>query len=474
MADISPLIVIEFNGTTARICRSIYKTGQRRVTACFSFELADSEEKTIQSFRREMKTRHLKAERVYLVLPRYMAMAKLLILPSQDEEEIDAMVALRMAREEGWGKEKDFIYNYKIFSRDKEGQVLVSVFLVQRSPLMKYVRLLGAAGLLPSRVTLNTQGLLGLSAFVSVKESEEGAKGVVFLNADQNTMDFNIVLNHHSIFSRTFSISKKDSPEFASHLAKEVKLSFELCRRMSHDYFQFDNKFYLTGLTKELELIDWQECLRRPIEKIDLTKSLRSSSFLKDILAHAPVSYASVLGLALKGNNDDGIDLTPPELKTQLKLIRRRRFIFKGLTAATLALLAFSFFLCFGIEQKIELTREAKRDLLKWTQVEKTLKNIRMSNFIEEKVLKDRWVFLLWDELYQERTVPVSLTDLEIEKDGGAVLQGSCSSAPDLFLFLQGLQRSHFFKNCRLDTMEEKKRQSDEKIRFKIFCQAKT
>jgi hypothetical protein len=422
------------------------------VTHCFSFEAGDREDRTAKKIMEQFSVNRLKIRDVILLLPRYAAISRLFRLPTKDMQEIKNMVALHISRESFCERADNIVYDWALIGFDKDGYALVSVFIMQKEMVNKYIRILEKAGISPLRVTLNTAGLLNWSKQNRAEIKESGAKCVYLLNADHDTFDFNLLLAGHSIFSRTFSLPGRLDPEYSNRLNRELKVSLELSRRLSGQFFDHDGKLYVTGTANALEGLDLEGCFQQPVER-----------FLKN----TPVSYAAVVGMALE-DSSTGIDLTPQGVKKKNKQEKKLFFLKQGVRFVGLTAIAVSLLLCMVVNKKIGKAQELKIELARSAALEKEAQGARLLKFLEKDVLQNSYICDVFYELYRFTPELVFLDDFKATGGRGLEWTGTSPDVQVLFQFLAALERSSYLKNVRIDYIEGQKNENDKKIKFKM------
>lgn len=446
------LTALEFNSATIRVCRSVARAGTRAITHCFSFLAQESEPETPQKIRREFKKHGLKSGLVILMLPRYIAISRLLRLPSTQGEELKEMVRLRVLRESLGIKPEEIVYDWHVVGQDKEGYTLVSVFVVQKARIKNYLSVLAKAGMSAELVTLNTAGFL--------HAAQQGARSISLLNADHETFDFNVLLAGQPVFSRTFSAPDYNDPSCFTQLSKELKVSFELARRLSGALFEPDGKLYITGVLDELNRQDLEDLLQRPVEFF---------SSHQGNVQDAPVSYAAVAGFVLNGR-DGAIDLTPDETRQEM---RRRRKIIGAKKAVYLALGVFwalSVIFILFLDKKIDMLNRLYRTMRADAALEIEARQFQLSGLFEKDVLKDKLTLDAFKALYELTPSGIFLSEFKIADNAMVSWSGESSDAKVLFEFLGLLRRSVIFKNARLEFMGEGAKNSAKSVQFEMGC----
>ena len=446
------LTALEFNSATIRVCRSVARAGTRDVTHCFSFSARESEPETPQKIRQQFKKHGLKSGHVILMLPRYIAISRLLRLPSTQGEELKEMVRLRVLRESLGIKPEEIVYDWRVVGQDKEGYTLVSVFVAQKERIKNYLAVLAKAGMSAELVTLNTAGFL--------RAAQQGVQCVSLLNADHETFDFNVLLAGHPVFSRTFAAPDYQDPLCFAQLSKELKVSFELARRLSGALFEPDGKLYITGVLDGLNRQDLEGLLQRPVEFF---------SSHQGSVQDAPVSYAAVAGFVLNGRQG-AIDLTPDETRQEM---RRRRKIVGAKKAVYLALgifWVFSVIFILFLDKKIDTLNGLYRTMRADAALEIEARPFQLSASFEKDVLTDKLYLDAFKALYEIVPTNIFLSEFKISEGAKASWSGESPDAKALFEFLGLLRRSAYFKDARLEFMENGAKDSNKSVRFEMEC----
>jgi Tfp pilus assembly protein PilN len=460
----TPLTVLEFNGTTVRISRSIREKAKRIVTHCFSFEASDFEKEAPGLIERTMRSHRLKPEDVILALPRYAVLSRFLRLPSQNEEEIKEMVSLMVFREGGNTKENQMIYDFKRVGFDRKGYALVTVFLISRERLKKYLDILKNARIFPARVTLNTQGLLNWSKLQSLETEDQAKQCIFLLNIDHGIGDFNVFAGGYPIFSRSFILSQ--DPDSGIHLSKEIKISLELFRRMGNGVLEWDERLYLTGAWKSQDAAILKNLNFKEVVPIDPVANLGDRISLANDMAGDSISYASVLGLALSPGTE-AIDIAPKELTVQVRKKKEQRLLRRLMIVMVAVIFGASFLFFMMIEAKIDRLLDSKKKLRRLSSYEKAMEEDQKRFYLEEKVLKTGSLLNILDRLYDLRPTAVFITDLDIEEGVSLSIAGFSTDLISVFDFMQRLKKSPLMESVRLDYVDAKQKGSE---KFRITC----
>lgn len=450
--DTHGLIAMEFNSSTVRICRSALLKNKRAVTHCSSFEARESEPETPEKLKNHLKKNHIDPRRVILMLPRYIAISRLLRLPMCDPAQMEEMVRLRAHRESFSIGFENMIYDWRTVGFDKDGYALVSVFIVRKDRVNGYLSVMEKAGIIPEFVTLNTSGFLNMPF--------EPDKRAYVLNADKGIVDFNVLLSGQAIFSRTFLLPEQKGREYFARLSKELKVSFGLLRRLPGYFLENEEKLYLTGVLDGLDGEGLKDCLNRPYEIYRPYERLPEN--------HS-VSFVAVAGMVLSGVNG-AIDLTPTEHKYRLKKDRLRIRLKRLSYFCVFIYLSASLAIVISINIKLKKIDGLRSEFRPEFQLEKEARQFELMKTINAGALKDINLIAPVDELYRITPEGVYLDSFEIGKNGEASLKGSAPCAATVLEFLARLRESVFFKNTRLDFINTRDKKDSSRVSFKMLC----
>lgn len=463
MALCSPTTVFEFSATTIRVCRCVTRRRKRILTHCFSFSQGRDEAETQGFIRAALKKNALKPENVILSLPRYAALARLRSFPTQDSSEIDQIAALYAARESSHHGDEVCVYDYQHVGFDRQGQALVQMFFIKKACVSSYMRVLKIAGITPERVTLNTQGLSYWGSSLKTNAETEVLRCVPVLNIDDHVFDFNMFVDGKTLYSRSIPSHEMD----LSVLAKEVKVSFQTCRRMSNFYPSSDTPLYVTGKTDGFDEKDFESLLSCPVETFNPVENLNTRSSLRRALKSDVVSYACAIGLAL-GAHSDGIDITPEELTEQKMRFSRLKSYRQFIIFATIALLLSSLFVLRLLQLKEELVSKRHSEIQRLLAFERSPYEIKKEDITRRVLSGHNEILNIFSELYRLTPASVFLTEFVIDDGDLIFMNGSCVDPELIRGYLKVLKESPFFPSASLQYMHQSSAGTAKKFDFKI------
>lgn len=439
--DLSPLTAVEFNTNTIRVCRSIQKKTGRLVTHCFYFEIPGVRQQFSKSLKGHLRRNGLKPQNVILAVPRHAAMLRFLRLPSQDKDEIDAMVGLYVRRQGSYGREGGMAYDYQLVGFDEKGYAQISVFYIQHERLQEYLGVLEESGITPVQVTLSTQGLLNLATVQSRAPDENKKRCMSFLNLDHDSGDFNIFFNGRCVFSRVFHIASGDFLQRRQWVLRELKVSQELFRHATQGCFVCEDKIYATGLTQPFEDAQIYRACRWPF--VDFHPQAKKN------LANTSVSFASALGLVL-GQSRTAIDMAPAALVRNIKHRKKERLLWRTVVVAWGVILASSFMLVGWRETNSKRCERLRQELVLLSDDAKALTAAQKLAYFQRHIVRRPSAQEKLAALYENTPASLDLISCAIEEDGRLVLTGEGQEASAVFAFWKTLKEKPFFRDSRL------------------------
>lgn len=188
------------------------------------------------------RRRHIRE--LCVVLPRSMFFTKLIHLPSVDEQEIKKMAALQMSQLLPYAQEQAVWDCIVCGQTDLVSDVLI--IAAQREAVMKYLRVLLAAGLSPTVVTLSSHVLASLLMTGGSTEHK------VLFFMDEYSTEICFCLDGRFYFSRGIIYGTKDFIDGNSDdFWAQVRLTFASLRK-SFPQYAAPSGVYLTRFTDKL------------------------------------------------------------------------------------------------------------------------------------------------------------------------------------------------------------------------------
>ncbi|MFH1691338.1 MAG: PilN domain-containing protein [Candidatus Omnitrophota bacterium] len=460
----SPTTVLEFNATTIRICRCATRKRKKILTHCFAFPIGSDDKETQSLIIAEMRRNALKPENVILSIPRYVAMSRLMDFPARQDQEISQIVGIYAARESAHSCAGVCVYDYQHVGFNKQGHALVQIFLIKQERLSSYVRILAGAGIIPDRVTLNTQGLSNWSSsLVCDDKTERVFRCVSVLNIDDHVFDFNTFLDGRTVCSRAILSSETGLPA----LVKEVKVSLESCRRMFDFYPASDVRLYVTGKLGRFDMEAFASLLPYPVERFNPIEDLNARPSIKAVLEDDDVSYASVVGLALD-TSADGIDITPDELTMQKERFYRWKIYRQSVVFLTVALLLASLLFLRLLQLKEEMISSKRSVIQQLLFFQKSPRELKKNSIVRHALSVNENAVGAFGELYHLTPEAIHLTELVIDEGQLKSMTGWSGDSAWIWDYLKVLRASPLFCSASLEYVHQGDIGSEKRADFKI------
>lgn len=183
-----------------------------------------------------VKMRRIAADRVHTVLPRHEMTARILLLPSHDEVEIDGMVRLGVEDYVPY-PENELVLDQCLLQRLPDGQARVLAVFAHRDVVEAHVSILRACGIEPEQISVSTACLASSAILAHGKDGEKFALvnlasgGVEVLVFNGNRLEYGRAV----ATSQDWSAAAAVGSEAVEELASEVRATVSAHRRETED-----------------------------------------------------------------------------------------------------------------------------------------------------------------------------------------------------------------------------------------------
>ncbi len=207
-----------------------------------SWSAADgSLEQALQDF---VKSHRIADDRVYTVLPRHEMTARILLLPSHSDEEIEGMIRLGVEDYVPY-PEHELVLDQSSLQRLPDGQSRVLAVFAHRDVVETHVSALRACGIEPRQISVST-ACLATSAILSHGESGErfalvnlASGGVEVLVFNGNRLEYGRAVATSQDWSAAASVGS----DAVEELASEVRATISAHRRETEDGIGAENVY---------------------------------------------------------------------------------------------------------------------------------------------------------------------------------------------------------------------------------------
>jgi Tfp pilus assembly protein PilN len=165
------------------------------------------------------------------------------------------------------------------------------------------------------------------------------------------------------------------------------------------------------------------------------------------------------------------LDLTSNELRIQKNMEEKRQQItWTGILAASLIMVV-SLIVLIQVYFKTAYLEQIKKEIAKIEKVASRVERMRRQVYLVESRLdaKLRSINVL-KEIHQLTPREIYYTNIDIEEEGKAVLQGRAAEMSNVFSFVTVLENSPYFQSVKTTYTTTKKDETGEYTKFEIIC----
>jgi len=428
---------------------------------------------TLSDFIKQRKL-ILTESRVTVLIPRSRAILRLMVFPSQQEDEIRSMIDLQVGNRIPYAREEVEI-DFQILSKTPEGYSKVAVVIIPQEIAMRYWKIFSDSKIPVHGITISSIGLWLLY--------QQQANPTT----DKPCAIFDLDIDHSEIClcSKTHWSTSREIPIGFEQMQKdgyvEILKQWELTQTSSKvdELMAPVETAYLVSTADRANALGGEMAKIQDnlvIKEILLTKSLclaRGVQWPKAMIDEG-MSVASLAGIAFNSQKPP-IDLIPRSVRqAQEQHIYQRQLVILGIWVMV-ALISLGLALGMGFFKKnVQLTRiedqlhEAKRDALK---VENQWKKV----YDIEGLIKNRLIFSdLAHEIYRLLPAHVYLVSITISEGSTLSLQGMSTNSVEINQFQRDLVGSPNFSKVSLDYVNKRVTQQGEVDYFKITSTLKS
>jgi Tfp pilus assembly protein PilN len=182
------------------------------------------------------------------------------------------------------------------------------------------------------------------------------------------------------------------------------------------------------------------------------------------------VSPSPLLGMAIKSKGLQ-LDLTSNELRIQKDMEQKRKQItLMGILMASIVMVL-SLLLLVKLYFKNAYLTQIKQEIKKIEKVAGYVERMRRHIFLVESRLdaKQRSINV-FHEVHRLTPKEIYFTNVNIEEEEKAILQGRAKEMSNVFSFVTTLENSSYFENVKTTYTTTKKDQDGEYTKFEIIC----
>ena len=412
----------------------------------------------VSEFSRKKKHKFL------FYLPRSVVTLRNLSFPSLEDQEIDSIVQLHLARQVPYARE-DIVYDYKVLQKTESGFTDILLGIVYRVMLRKHFLMFEKANIYGNEIRMSSFGLLSCAHRLSERVGEAN-KANIFIDIDLNYSDFIVYRDTQIIYS-------KSTPTGSKYLDNPVNLPKTIGDlRQSFTVFQTSNtglrpeRVYLSGMVRFPERMKemLQKELNLPVDIVKVEDPFGAVEGM-DILKKASekASFTSLLG-AFMDPASKGLTFSTSEsrMKNNIKEMLKDFIVTGSLVVYLLVLL--SFFSTGMSWLRDDFSKKLDKEILAMKAMDSGL--VRKSKKIK---LVDRYHNYSESFLFHyyniAKVLPkkITLERVIFEKNDELTLLGKASDMSEIFKFISILNETGFFRKVDL-RYSRKRREEDKEI----------
>jgi len=412
---------------------------------------------------------------VVLCIPRHLVTVRMLDLPSTDLKEIGGMVNLQVGKQTPYSKD-EIIFDHQIVGSGKEGYSRVMLVIVRRNLINDRIEVLQAAGVVIHRISVSSDGVYNWFALARPSQEEKEGEGVLVVDLDSNYSDINVIYKDRLVFTRNVLIGTKHllgaREKWLERFMSEVAQAREL---FIHEQGGVRiAEVFLAGAAQSIADLDrlLSVQLELTVNVVSPIQNIRVRGDI-DILQYEHFKFVSIcplIGIAMR-QKETGFNLTPSELQIQrLMEERRRQVTLMGVLFAVIVMLI-SFLTAIYIYQKNTYLAQLKKKISGIQKEASAVEKMRLCiNLVEGRLdVKMRTMNVL-HEIYRLTPKEIHFTNINIEENKQAVLQGRAFAMSNVFEFVTTLESSPYFENVKTTYTTTKKEKKVEYAKFEIIC----
>jgi Tfp pilus assembly PilM family ATPase/Tfp pilus assembly protein PilN len=471
------ITVLEIGKKWLKLVQTEKEKSLNRVCSLEAVDISSFSEKEIIDKVAGFKHKYnIDSQNLLICLPYDMATVKNLHLPSTSPAEIEDMVDLQVGKQTPYSSD-EIIKDYYISKSYTGGYSRVLLVIVHRDIIQRYLRIVEAAGLDVDRIGFSSEGFLEWGRFVCAEAIFIDKAGVL-INIDYDTIDFEVVAENDIIFSRNFSLG---SDQFSvSNQDWQEKFTEEITRSIYAYQNQVTDKevgkivISATKFAKQKinpELLE--EKIGLPVEVVDQLDRVKKTEQVLDSYnkwSEKNLSFAGLIGSSFIFSKQE-LDFIPQELKIERSFKERGRDIYRiGVISAFILLLLSGLFLV-RLYNKERYSAQLETRISEISDKTQKLSNMLAKvQAVRERMQTRGFSLDLIYEVHNAVLAEIYLSTLVFDGKENLVLRGNSSSMSEVFVFVNKLEESEYFKNVKARHTERREVQGKESVSFEILC----
>ena len=415
--------------------------------------ISQLEDKQISAlFAETLQQLKVKPYPLTLCIPRNQVTVRMLNLPSQDRNEINQMLGLRIAQIVPYKKE-EIVYDYVICGTDEIGYTKLMLVIVHRDILKRQLKIIEMAGFSADEITLSSFAVH--QRLLSSQKSDIGTQELyLVLDVDSLYTDFIVFNRENVLFTRGIAMKIEGAVNTSgiNKLWGEVRQSLVIF----HNEVSNKNplKMYLSGgkIVLELEKVVGGE--------FDIPAKVIAAPYPEH-----NVSFTALSELIL-GGRKKRISFIPPELQVRKNLKDRMREL--TITGSLAAYLFMALLLFFGGKLGVQQAYlNSLKDYNKTLQKDggRLLRDYKRIKFVQDFIYQRGAILDIFTQIQKIIPQDIAIDSISVRDDNSVTFKGHSRQTSEVFNFVKTLEGSKYFKNAVVkSTRTRKQNNSNEEI----------
>lgn len=458
---------IEIRESEIKLVQISAKGQEPSIEACVAEVIPSNDIKSAsEALRKILKSHSIKPKETTLVIPRQSVTTKTLSLPSRDPAEIEEMAGFQAIKQIPYPKE-EIAYGVSPIETTAEGYSKVMLVICHRDTVERPLEVLRSCGLVPSRVTLSSFGILNWLKMDPALTAETGPGPAILIECDRAATDIVIADKDKMIYTRGLTFGSGEGTGYAERLKEEVSRTLAI----------FEKEFpalkpamaVFTGYMPEIEAHKeyLEEAMGIKVEFRDPFKMFSSGIPERFKPFVVTTTFSSLIGNAA---GPERVDLLPKKMKAahSAKIKREETIVSVSLAAAVLILISLA--VTNKLHQKEELLRMLEMKLKQVAPAAEDIgKKKDIADIVRSESAQRGKPLLILNELYRIAPSSINLTLYKYD-EGRADIKGTASALSEVFRFVKLLDDSPYFRDVEVKYAAKRKGQEGEFVDFEITC----
>ena len=411
-----------------------------------------------------------------LLVPRRFVILRQMTLPSDQYEEIQDMIGLKLINNIPYPVE-DIIYQHHRLEKDGKNGSRVLVVIILKEVSQRYCRLLQQAGIKDGRLALSSFGIQQWLAYQEKVHKVHNSQSTVMINIDTQHCEICFCYNKSLYFSRSLPYGSEYLASGKSReLIDQIKLSLDAYQK--EQLGPAFAKILILSAQNEGEIL--KECLNKEMDiTVKAVKPLYGISGLSSsqsavLQLQKPWSLTAGLGLILS-NTSNLINLAPVEIHEEKQKREQRhrlvKFVCLLLTAAVLSVCG----QFVDMHKKRTTLKSIKNEIASLEpQLQAARAKIQFVQLFDQKLIRSHFIPDVIDQLNRLTPQGIAFRTLSLKRDGHLIIQGYAKTNAGINDLQSRLIRSSGFHNVDLKFATKRRVANMSVMDFKIASQLKS